>query len=264
MYKSALVRLSVVIAAFAAASPAAKAEILGFGDFSQFTVNGPSQDQGVAPVVNIAPSPVDSSIELVTGGHEDRSIFYDTPQDISHGFTASFTFQMFGADGRDGTGSAFVIQDAAAGANSLGQGAYAYSGLTPSAAIVLDIADKTGYFTDGNIGAGLTSTGSVDFRSGDLIDVMLVYNGSTLSETLLDSVTSATFSKTYLVTPALATVLGSSSAYIGFTSQVGAAFGTDGQQFSEFRFVPEPSAGVLAALAAAMLLLRLRSRACVT
>jgi hypothetical protein len=229
----------------------ANADILGFGDFSKFSVN--VSDQGSAPAVNIAANPLDSSIQLLTGKGENRSLYYNTPQSISHGFTASFTFQMSGADGRDsGTGSAFVLQDTATGPSVVGDASYGYSGLSPSAAVVLDIGDQTGYFTGGNAGEGTVSTGPVDFRSGDPINVTLVYNGSTLSETLADTITSATFSHSYLITPALVTVLDNPMAYVGFTANVGAAYGTDAQQFSNFQFksVPEPSTLAIAVIGA--------------
>lgn len=242
--------LTIIAAAFGVPS-LASAGILGFGDFSQFSVN--VDDTGSLPVV----SP--GTIELTTGKGEGRSIFYNTPQNISH-FTASFTYQSSGADPRDYAGAAFVIQNASQGASAVSTDAFGYQGLANSAAIILDLADdETGFFKNGIIGGGSVSTSPVDLRSGHPINVTLVYNGTTLAETLTDTLTSSTFSQTYLLSPNLSAMIGSSTAYVGLTAAVGAAYGTDAQFFSNFQFqsVPEPSSCALAGLAALGLLAHL-------
>ena len=89
--------------AVALAATGARANINGFGDFSNFTIN---QSDGVsAPVISIPAG----SIKLTVAANnvtESRSIFCNTPQNISQ-FTASFTYQR-GGTGFD-IGGCFVI-----------------------------------------------------------------------------------------------------------------------------------------------------------
>jgi hypothetical protein len=209
----------------------ARADIIGFGDFSGFTVN--QDDSGNAPTVS------NGTIRLITGAYENRSIFYNTPQNISQ-FTASFTYQTTTiADG-----ACFVLQDSAAGASAVSGGWNGY-GQFPgkSLAITLDgSTNSSGYFTNGNVGSGAVSTSPVNLGSGDPINVTLTYNGSLLQESLLDTRTSASYSNSYLISTKFPTVLGASTAYVGIVAGSG---GSGNEYFSNFQFssssVPEPS-----------------------
>ena len=79
------------------------------------------------------------------------------------------------------------------------------------------------------------ATGSVNLWSGHPIQVMLVYNAdsATVVETLTDSTASATYTTTYNNIN-LATILGASTAYLGFTGGDGGATST--QTMSNFTF----------------------------
>ncbi len=98
--------------------------------------------------------------------------------------------------------------------------------------------EGTALGTNGNIGS-FTSTSPVNLDSNDPIAVLLSYNGTTnvLTETLKDTVTSATFSTSY--TSDLASVLGASTAWVGFTGGTGA--GSSTQTVSNFTFGSIPS-----------------------
>jgi hypothetical protein len=227
---------------FAIISPAAAyADIPCFCDFSQFSIN--VSDAQTPPII------VPDKIELITGKGEDRSIFYNTPQNIS-AFRASFTYQTSNSDPRDSAGAAFVIQNSSQGANAVRSGSYVgYSGMLNSAAITLELGgNQTGFYRNGTVGGSSASVSPVNLLSGNPINVTLTYNGTTLNETLVDTVTSATFNTTYFVSPTLASTIGSSTAYVGLTASNGAAFGSDDQYFSNFTFVvvPEPSSIMLA------------------
>jgi hypothetical protein len=90
----------------------ARADILGFGDFSGFSIN--KNDSAAAPTISISPS----TIALTGSGvNEARSIFYNTPQSTTH-FAASFTYQETG--GSDIVGFAFVLQNDPRGASAVG------------------------------------------------------------------------------------------------------------------------------------------------
>ena len=139
----------------------------------------------------------------------------------------------------------FVLQNQglnAVGGSGSGLG---YSGISPSAAVALDIWTPfigTTFATNGSLGS-FTSVSPVNLDSGDPISVLVAYNGTTnvLAETLTDLTTSATFSTSY--TSDLASVLGAGTAYVGFTGGTGA--GSSTQTVSDFSFinsaVPEPT-----------------------
>ena len=194
-------RLACLAAVVGLMSPAlATADINGFGNFSNFTVN--NADGGSSPTVSI-PS---DSINLINGYEQNRSIFCNTPQPVSK-FTASFTFT-----GIAGDGACLVIQNSPAGTSAVGTYC-GYSGVTKSIAIKLDNGNDTGVYTNGTIFAGGTPTSPVNLFSGDPIDVNLSYNGSILSESLEDTTNGATFSTSYLED--IPTIVGSSSALVG-------------------------------------------------
>ena len=231
----------------------ASADILGFGDFSGFAVNlGDAQSP---PVVN------GGQIELTTGKSEFRSIFAKAPQNITK-FTASFTYQMTNADGRDFAGAAFVIQNSPEGSAALTTNYLAYQGMPDSVAVTLELTGGTGLYSNGTVGGSSVSTSPVNLGSGDPINVTLTYNGTTLSQTLVDSLASATFSRTYLITTPLPTVVGGSTAFVGITAANGAAFGADDQFLSNFQFtaVPEPSSWTLLLFGVAGMLRYLRHK----
>jgi hypothetical protein len=241
---------------FAIAPELVRADINGFGDFSNFTVNVATPfDSDPVPTI-----PALGAIELTHfGSLEDRSIYFNTPQNISK-FTASFTYQALG--GHDGglLGATFVLQNS--GIHAIGD-IFGYGeqggdgGIANSAAITLKLGGNggTGLYTGGNVGGGSASTSPVVLLSGDPanlpwtgdpINVSLVYNGTTLRETLVDANTSDTFTTLYLIN--LPSAIGSSTAFVGFTAGGEPDFDRlqDKQIVSNFQFhVPEPSSAAM-------------------
>ena len=89
----------------------ARADIIGFGDFSDFTIN--QDDSGAAPTIS------NGTIHLTgQASFESRSIFCNTRQDISQ-FTASFTYTPSGY-ANDPAGACFVLQNSTAAASACG------------------------------------------------------------------------------------------------------------------------------------------------
>jgi len=260
--------LIFVLFGAALAAPLAHADIIGFGDFSNFTVN--VADTGSAPTVS------GGTIHLTSGADESRSIFCDSRQAIS-AFTASFTYQELNGNTANGPlGACFVIQNSSSGASTVAvnySGGFqnegygdAFDSFNQSAAVSLEghygstTTTFSGTYTDGGgVGNGSAATSPVSFLSGDPINVTLNYNGTTLQETLLDTNTSASYQTSYLIN--LPSIVGGSTAYVGVTA------GNEGaadQYFSNFQFttigVPEPASVILLGVGAMGLLVNLRRR----
>ena len=175
------------------------------------------------------------NLELTDGGdYEAGSAFWTTPVNIQS-FISNFTFQLTSAVA---DGFTFTIQNT--GTTALGSygGGLGYGinpnggtggGIGESVAIKFDIysnsgegSDSTGIFSDGasptNPAVDLTSSGIV-LSSGDVISAQLVYNGTTLTLTLTDTVTNKTF--TYAFTINIPSTVGGNTAYVGFTGGTG-------------------------------------------
>jgi len=254
-------RIVSVIFGVALAAARAQANISGFGDFSGFTVN--QTDSNAAPTVSAG------SIHL-TNQHfdEDRSIFANTVQNIS-AFTASFTYQVsnLSACNTSGGGAAFVIQNSSSGASavqtSIAATMVGNGGISPSAAITLELygsnSTSSGYYTNGGSPNGSPSTSPVNLASHDPIDVTISYNGSLLQESLVDTVTSGSYSTSYLAN--IPSIVGGSTAYVGITAANGLQEEAD-QVFSNFQFtagVPEPASLSLVGIGAIAALKRRRT-----
>ena len=174
-------------------------------------------------------------LEITNGGQSEAgSAFWITPVNIQ-AFTTNFTFQLASAVA---DGFTFTIQNA--GPTALGGigGGLGYgpnpgtgtpAGIAKSVAIKFDIysnagegADSTGVFINGAVpttpAIDLTSSGIV-LSSGDTIAAQLVYNGTTLTLNLTDTVTNDTFSQTFTVN--IPSTVGANTAYVGFTGGTG-------------------------------------------
>ena len=239
------------------------AAILGFNNGAGYTANGGATFSG-------------NSVTLTDGMPmgEARSAFFNTPQSITAGWTASFIYRATNPGGICFCdGAAFIFQNASAGASAVGFGGgdYGYVGITPSAAVEFspDSAGLspggpgTGFYQDATAqssGIPLNSTAPVFLNSLDPIQVMISYDGSTLFESLADLANSNTFSISYNSVD-LPAIVGGSTAFIGFSGGTGG--GTSLQTISDFSFtssVPEPSSLSLFGTAIAGLLWRLRRR----
>ena len=194
----------------------------GFADAaSQLTTNGYGD---TAPFVG----PV---LRLTDGNsNETRSVWFNTAQDIAR-FSTEFTFRFSNA-----TADGFTFTLQRVGSKALGGtgGNFGYRGLPTSAAIKFDLfpnLSTTGLYLNGaapddNTIATAKSSGAIDvtpaglnFHDGDVFRAVLVYNGATLAETIIDLNTRASFTHSYTID--LASVLGGTAAYVGFTAGAG-------------------------------------------
>ena len=189
---------------------------------------------------------ISNNVLTLTNGvdYEARSAYYDTPVPVNGPFQATFTYQATGNGGL-ADGVAFILQNSSAGPEALGGygGYFGYSGISPSAAIELNICSNghtvgTGYYVNGQTGANggsdYKSTSPVNLASGDPIQVSLVYDGDNLTETLTDETTHATYTTTYNNVN-LASQVGGSTAYLGFGGGTGGLAST--QTITNFSLV---------------------------
>jgi hypothetical protein len=241
----------LLAAALVAGGPAvvvtARADIPGLDNGANYTLNTLNNNGTGGPTVSGGTATLTDN-----GFDEARSLYDNTPQDISGGFQAAFTYRATGGGGLGlADGITFDLQNQglhALGAAGKGLG---YGGIAPSAAVEFNIYAPNGvvgtaYHTNGAV--GYMSTAPVDISSGDQIAVTLTHDASTntLTEVLKDLNNGNTFSTSYSTN--LAAVLGGSTAWVGFTGGTGS--GTSIQTVSDFSFittatVPEPASLVM-------------------
>ncbi len=186
------------------------------------------------------------------GGNEWVTAWFDDFVYIN-GFTATFTYQNPGDTGHDNAdGASFTLQESGPafiiGNNGNGGSGLGIYGLTPSVELEIDIYGGhtigIAYTANGPSGPYL-ATGSVDVASGDPINFKIVYApGGAAQVTLVDATTAATYSTTFDLGD-LTTLLGSSFAFVGFSTSSGGTGGV--QQFSDFNFsstIPGPQLSI--------------------
>jgi hypothetical protein len=176
-------------------------------------------------------------------GAEVGSAFYNAPVGVAV-FSGSFEFQFTGST--DQNGLAFVIQNVvpasvssattgqlasvpsvSGGPNALGFPTYGQNqmgagvaGIMESVELVFDVWNNViSEETDGTLanGTGITPTG-ISFSSGDLMKFTDSYNGTTLTYSVEDMSTLTTFNGSWTVN--IPSVVGASTAYVGFTASV--------------------------------------------
>jgi len=173
----------------------------------------------------------DGLLQITDGGDwEDSSAWYSAALSIQS-FATDFTFEMLNAQA---DGITFTIQGLGTDALGADGGNLGYTGITNSVAVKFDIFnnegegnDSTGLYINGAVpmvpAIDLTSTG-LELNSGDLIDAKLAYDGINLSMKLTDTVTNATAMEVFSVD--IPGIIGSNSAYVGFTGATGSAAST--------------------------------------
>jgi len=173
-------------------------------------------------------------LRLTDGGtYEGTSAFYNTPVNVQS-FTTNFSFQLTNPNA---DGFAFVIQNA--GTTALGPmgGGLGYGpdlpsgtpGIPKSLAVKFDLYNNSGEGTNstGLYVNGASPTipatnlaGGVNLHSGDVFNVQLSYDGTTLTLTIMDqNVPSDTFTTSWPVN--IPSTTGNNTAYVGFTAGTG-------------------------------------------
>ncbi len=153
------------------------------------------------------------------------SAFYASRVNVQS-FATDFTFQLTDAVAE---GFTFTIQNAGdtkIGTDGAGLG---YEGIGESVAIKFDLysnagegPDSTGLYTNGAIptvpAINLTGSG-INLHSGDIFLAQINYNGTTLTLTITDTFTLASWSHSFAID--IPATIGSDTAFVGFTGSVG-------------------------------------------
>ena len=191
-----------------------------------YNPNGFPSAAGLA--TNGSTSLAGTSLQLTNGGlNEAGSAFFATPVNIQ-AFNTDFIFQLTNpaADG-----FTFTIQNMGPAALGTDGGSLGYAHIGKSVAVKFDLFqnagdpsnNSTGLFVDGALPMGSSSidlTGSgINLHSGDKMDANLAYDGETLTLTLTDLVTQATWSHPFVVN--IPAIVGANTAYVGFTAGTG-------------------------------------------
>jgi hypothetical protein len=178
------------------------------------------------------------ALTSASGGTQAGSFFYGTPVNVQ-AFTNDFSFQLTTPNA---DGFTFTIQNNAATALGPSGGGLGYGpdntggapGIGKSVAVKFDLynnagegVDSTGEYTNGASPTtpftDMTSSG-VNLHSGDVMSVHMTYDGTTLSMTITDATAGKSFSTSWPVN--IPTVVGASTAYVGFTGGTGGSTAT--------------------------------------
>ncbi|HEY4215059.1 MAG TPA: chitobiase/beta-hexosaminidase C-terminal domain-containing protein [Steroidobacteraceae bacterium] len=170
-----------------------------------------------------------AALVLTDGGNvEGRAAWYSTPVNVQQ-FTTDFTFQLTAAGANTADGFTFTLQNVGLGALGAAGAGLGYQGIGTSIAVKFDLfsssgegPDSTGFYTNGaapTMPAVSMSSSGVDLHSGDTMSAHLVYDGTTLTLTVTDQVTTATFTNSETIN--IPATVGGNTAYVGFTGGTG-------------------------------------------
>jgi hypothetical protein len=233
---------AVITNAFNAGTPTLSASAVLLGDAYPtnltFNTNGAGWQLNTVGIGTV-PTIVSNVLEVTDGtGGEASTAIYGAAQYVGN-FTASFTYQATGT----ADGATFMIENSPAGTNALGAGGGGLGYATISNSVALEInlynfvgiAVETNGITYGNGGGVVYSgTGPVNVSVGDPINFVLSYANGSLSVTLTDTSTSATYTTNYTYGPLTPFLGGTDLGYIGFSGGCGSL--TSVQQISNFQF----------------------------
>jgi hypothetical protein len=181
---------------------------------------------------------------------EVASSYWNTLVNVQ-AFTTDFDVQLTTPSG---DGFTFTMQGSALTAmgplgGGLGYGPSATTGapgIPKSVAVKFDLysnagegTNSTGLYTNGASPTvpAITLGGGVSLHSGDIFHVHITYDGATLSMTITDTVTNATFTTSWPIN--IPNTVGGNTAYVGFTAGTGGSVAT--QEILDWTYVPNNS-----------------------
>ena len=173
-------------------------------------------------------------LELTNGGQGEAGSGWYTSLVNVQSFTTDFTFQLINPNA---DGITFAIQNSGLGALGAPGGGLGYGvnsgypndpGIPTSVAVKYDLFqnaqegnNSTGLYTDGAAPTVPATTlgNGVNLHSGDTFKVHIAYDGTTLTMTITDTVTNASFTTSWPIN--IPSTVGANTAYVGFTGGTG-------------------------------------------
>jgi hypothetical protein len=169
----------------------------------------------------------ENAARLTGADLQTGSVFANTLLTITK-FSTTFLVRLHEGTQPDyADGFAFVLQANTPTALGQGLGGLGYQGIANSVAIKFGTFQypgdpsnsSTALVLNGAAPQGGVTTGNVLLNSQNPKQVDLTYDGTTLTETITDTLTSATFTTSYVVN--IPQILGGDLAYVGFTGATG-------------------------------------------
>lgn len=208
-------------------------------------INFPSGFSSSSAIMIVGKATLSGSSVLLTDnnstiGNESGAMWFPVPINIQT-FSTTFTMQFTNPYGGGANGITFCVQNypptsydttqqagISGGPNCFGEfsNGMGYAGITSSVAVAFPnygssgVALVTGGATPPSASSAIAVTG-LAYSNGNPITCALSYDGTTLSMTLTDTVTSGTFSHSWSVN--IPSYVGASTAYVGFTAGTGGA-----------------------------------------
>ena len=178
-----------------------------------------------------------TALELTDGGGTEAAAAWYMVEANIQSFSTDFNFQITPASVSTGDGFTFTMQSNNSTAIGPSGGGLGYGpdqpagtpGIGSSVAVKFDLysnagegSDSTGLYTNGASptvpAVDMTSSG-VDLHSGDVFHVHMTYDGTTLTMTITDTTTNATFTTSWPVD--IPSIVGGNGAFVGFTAGTG-------------------------------------------
>jgi fibronectin-binding autotransporter adhesin len=191
---------------------------------------------GAGYTLNGGPTVASDVLTITTAaGSQARSIYNNNRVDV-RGFNASFRYDN-GTNGGGADGITFILQNQGLTALGGSGGSKGYSNIAPSLAVVFNIYqnDNTSVGSNGGLSNILGAQDTAPLTLLDLADINVSYNGTTLTFTATNpNDTTQTITRSVAVN--IPSIVGSNSAYVGFTGGTG---GTNAMQtISSFVYTP--------------------------
>ncbi len=225
----------------------------GFSELSGFVLNGATALANSSPVISNGKT----VLRLTNAGNQAGSAFLNTPIILSesglpNSFSTNFQFQLLEASGSQGGGDGFTLAFVTA-PNSLGSngGYLGFGGIDPSVGIEIDTynngaswdnndGNHIGIDLNGNLASIITRSIEEDFLNGAIWNVWVDYDGGNHSLEIRLAPTSTKPENALIAhTVDLESILGQSSAYVGFTAGTAAARSTQDIRYWSFTLSTE-------------------------
>ena len=213
--------------------------LVGTAAYAGPSVNG-FGSTGIGWTLNGGPTVAANDLTITSAGNQAHSAWDNTKVPL-RAFTVNFTYTQNNPT-NPGDGFTFGFQNASTAAVGTAGNAFGYGGITPSFVVAVNLYSAGGYpvgmtfFQDGTVVTAnfVTPTGGVSVANGVPINFAMTYNGTTFTVTLTQVNGGVTDTYTTSIAVNLPTLLGSASAFIGFTGGTGGNTAT--QDITNFNY----------------------------